>query len=185
MWIFSRKIFRRYLKDKPSPPEGSLHWNLASPRLLQRDPRRYRRLAVFLCALAGVGLVSDLAAQQSAATYTWQQLLNKFEASNPTLTADRLNIDESKAAEITAYLRPNPDLSITTDGFQVSRNMGVWRPLSGVVETPGISYLHEREHKRELRRDQAKASTAVAESTYLDQERNLIFNLRNSFVQAL
>ena len=62
---------------------------------------------------------------------------------------------------------------------------GVYRPLSGVVETPGISYLHEREHKRELRRDQAKESTTIAESTYLDQERNLVFNLRNAFVQAL
>ncbi len=54
-----------------------------------------------------------------------------------------------------------------------------------MVETPGISYLHERQDKRELRRDQAKESTAVAESTYLDQERNLVFNLRNAFVQAL
>ena len=126
-----------------------------------------------------------LHAQQPPTTYTWQQLLDKFEAANPTLKADQLNIDESRAAEITAYLRPNPDFSLSTDGFQISRNGGVWRPLSGVVETPGISYLHEREHKRELRRDQAKESTAVAESTYLDQERNLVFNLRNAFVQAL
>jgi cobalt-zinc-cadmium efflux system outer membrane protein len=126
-----------------------------------------------------------LEAQQPPAIYTWQQLLEKFEAANPTLKADRLNIDESRAAEITAYLRPNPDFSITADGFQISKNGGVWRPVSGVVETPGISYLHEREHKRELRRDQAKESTAVAESTYLDQERNLVFNLRNAFVQAL
>ena len=101
------------------------------------------------------------------------------------MRAGKLNIDESRAAEITAFLRPNPDFSITADGFQISRNGGVWRPFSGVVETPGISYLHEREHKRELRRDQAKESTAVAESTYLDQERNLVFNLRNAFVQAL
>lgn len=126
-----------------------------------------------------------LHAQQPPTTYTWQQLLDKFESANPTLKADRLNIDESKAAEITAYLRPNPDFSLSTDGFQISKNGGVWRPLSGVVETPGISYLHEREQKRELRRDQAKESTAVAESTYLDQERNLVFNLRNAFVQAL
>jgi cobalt-zinc-cadmium efflux system outer membrane protein len=116
---------------------------------------------------------------------TWEQIKTRFEAANPTLKANRLNIDESRAAEITAYLRPNPDFSITTDGFQISKNGGVWRPLSGVVETPGISYLHEREHKRELRRDQAQESTAVAESTYLDQERNLVFNLRNAFVQAL
>jgi cobalt-zinc-cadmium efflux system outer membrane protein len=116
---------------------------------------------------------------------TWPQLLERFETANPTLKANRLNIDESRAAEITAYLRPNPDFSTTADGLQISPHLGVWRPLSGVVITPGISYLHEREHKRELRRDQAKESTAVAESTYLDQERTLVFNLRNAFVQAL
>jgi outer membrane protein, heavy metal efflux system len=129
--------------------------------------------------------MEKLAAQQVPTTLTWQQILEKFESANPTLRAGKLNIDESRAAEITAYLRPNPDLSITADGFQISKNGGVWRPLSGVVETPGISYLHEREHKRELRRDQAKESTAVAESTYLDQERTLVFNLRTAFVQAL
>ncbi len=101
------------------------------------------------------------------------------------MKAAQLNIDESRAAEITAYLRPNPDFTISADGFQISRNMGVWRPFSGVVETPGISYLHEREHKRELRRDQAKESTAIAESTYLDQERSLVFNLKSAFVQTL
>jgi cobalt-zinc-cadmium efflux system outer membrane protein len=129
--------------------------------------------------------MARVVAQQPPTALTWQQILDKFEGANPTLRAGKLNIDESRAAEITAYLRPNPDFSITADGFQISRNGGVWRPLSGVVETPGISYLHEREHKRELRRDQAKESTAVAESTYLDQERNLVFNLRNAFVQAL
>ena len=98
--------------------------------------------------------------------FTWQQIRQKFERTNPTLKASELSIDESRAAEITAYLRPNPDLSLTADGFQISRNQGVWRPLSGVLETPAVSYLHERQHKRELRRDTAQESTAVAESTY-------------------
>lgn len=154
-------------------------------RLSQRRHYPPRRLTIFAGAIVlGACLVSLLPGQQTPTAYTWQQLLEKFESANPTLKADKLNIDESRAAEITAYLRPNPDFSISADGFQVSPG-GSYRPLSGVVETPSISYLHEREHKRELRRDQAKESTAVAESTYLDQERNLIFNLRNAFVQAL
>ena len=122
---------------------------------------------------------------QAQTAFTWQQIKEKFEATNPTLRAAQLNIDESRAAEITAYLRPNPDLSVTADGFQISRNEGVWRPFSGVLEVPSISYLHEREHKRELRRDTARESTAVAESSYLDQARGLIFNLQSSFVQLL
>jgi outer membrane protein, heavy metal efflux system len=120
-----------------------------------------------------------------AQALSWQQIKEMFAAANPTLKAAQLSIDESRAAEITAYLRPNPDLTVTADGFQVSRNNGVWRPLSGVVATPGMSYLHERQHKRELRRDQAKESTVIAESTYLDQERGLVFNLRSAFVQVL
>ena len=101
------------------------------------------------------------------------------------MRANKLNIDESREAEITAYLRPNPDLTISTDGTQLSRYEGVYRPFAGTQYGPAVSYLHEREHKRELRRDQAKESTAVAESTYKDQDRNLVFNLRNAFVQAL
>jgi outer membrane protein, heavy metal efflux system len=118
-------------------------------------------------------------------TFTWQQIKEKFEGVNPTLKAAQLNIDESRAEEITAYLRPNPDFSFTADGFQIAPHLGIWRPFSGVVGTSGISYLHERQHKRELRRDAQMETTAVAESTYLDQERNLLFNLRNAFVQTL
>lgn len=117
--------------------------------------------------------------------YTWRQIQEKFDATNPTLKAAQLSIDESRAAEITAFLRPNPDFTLTTDGFQVAPNGGIWRPLSGVLTTSGISYLHERDQKRELRRDSAKQSTAVAESSYQDQRRNLLFNLRSAFVQTL
>jgi len=116
---------------------------------------------------------------------TWQQLKEKFEASNPTLKAARASIDEARAAEITAFLRPNPDLSITIDGTQLTPTQGVWQPLVGTQEQTGLSYLHERRHKRELRRDSARQSTAIAESTYLDQQRSLLFTLRNAYVQVL
>jgi cobalt-zinc-cadmium efflux system outer membrane protein len=128
------------------------------------------------------GLAPCVLAQQPL---TWQQIRDKFEAVNPTLQSLRIGIDENKAQEITAYLRPNPDFTLSTDGFQIVPHGGIWRPLSGVVETPGFSYLHERQHKRELRRDSAKQSTVVAESQLADQERTLVFNLRNSFVQTL
>src|SRR5579864_8290355 len=137
---------------------------------------------VQLGVLVATGLAQNTLAQTA---FSWQQIKDKFEAANQTLKAAQDSIDESRAAEITAYLRPSPGFSLTADGVQISRNLGVWRPFSGVVETPGVSYLHERRHKRELRRDQAQKSTDVAQSTYLDQERSLLFNLRNSFVQVL
>jgi len=142
--------------------------------------RLCRRACKAVCA---VGLLPVAAFAQTP--LTWQQIKEKFEAVNPTLKAAQLSINESRAAEITAYLRPNPDVGLSVDGFQPAPNNGLWRPLSGLLETPSISYLHEREHKRELRRDSARESTAISESAYLDQERGLVFNLRSAFVQVL
>ena len=116
---------------------------------------------------------------------SWEEVRERFRTNNPTLMAGRASVEESRAQEITAFLRPNPDFNLTADGFQVSPNDGVWRPLSGVVFTPGVSYLRERQHKRDLRRESAEKATAVSESTQADVERNLLFNLRNAFVQTL
>ena len=116
---------------------------------------------------------------------TWQETQQKFKANNPTLLAAQASIDESRAEEITAFLRPNPDFALTADGLQITRNQGVWRPLSGVFESPSFSYLHERRHKRELRLQSAKQTTDVTVSQYGDQERSLIFTLRSAFVETL
>src|SRR5258708_14665571 len=82
---------------------------------------------------------------------TWEQVRQRFEQNNPRLLAGKLGIDESKAQEITAYLRPNPYFNLTADGTQIAPENGVHRPFAGTYETPGISYLHERRHKRERR----------------------------------
>ena len=137
---------------------------------------------VWLGLVVALCLTDSVFAQQS---YTWQQIRDRFVATNPTLQAARIGIDQSRAQEVTAYLRPNPDFSLTVDGFQIAPNGGMWRPFSGVVETPGVSYLHERRHKRELRLESGKNATRVAESQLADQERTLLFNLRNAFVQTL
>jgi cobalt-zinc-cadmium efflux system outer membrane protein len=140
---------------------------------------------VFRNAIVSAALVCLAGQRMAAQPLTWQQVREKFDTANPTLKAAKLNIDELRAAEITAYLRPNPDFTLSTDGTQISRYQGVWRPFSGTQISTAFSYLHERDHKRELRRDQAMQSTAISESTYLDQERALVFNLRNAFVQVL
>jgi cobalt-zinc-cadmium efflux system outer membrane protein len=131
------------------------------------------------------GVPCQQAMAQQPQTYTWQQLRDKFEASNPTLRAGQFNIDESRSQEVTAYLRPNPDVSVSTDGTQLTRYQGVYRPFAGTQISPGISYLHERQQKRELRLESAKKGTTVAFSQQQDLERNLLFDLRNAFVQTL
>lgn len=138
------------------------------------------------CILKALFLAAMMSLSASAQkVYSWEQLKQRFESMNPSLKAAQDAIDESRASEITAYLRPNPSFTLTADGLQISRNLGVWRPFNGIVETPSLSYLHERLGKRELRRDSARGATAVAESTFLDQERGLLFTLRNAFVQVL
>jgi len=137
-------------------------------------------------ALAGFLLIVSAARAQTAQTaLTWEQVRERFRANNPNLAAGRVSVDEAKAQEITAYLRPNPDFSLSTDGTQLTPYRGVWRPFAGTQFSPNLSYLHEREHKRELRRDSARGATAIAGSTLVDQERTLTFTLRNAFVQAL
>lgn len=138
------------------------------------------------CACAAIlitGLLPPAAFAQTA--FTWQQLKDKFEAANPTLKAAQDSIDESRAEEVTAYLRPNPDFALSTDGTQIVPSHGEWRPFAGTLFSPSFDYLHERRHKRELRLEVAKETTAVTQSTYFDQERGLIFTLRSAFVQVL
>ena len=116
---------------------------------------------------------------------TWDQVKDKFEAANPTLKADALNVQEMKAEEITAYLRPNPQFTMSTDGTQIAPHMGVWQPFKGTQFSPNFSYLHERDHKRELRLQSAQEGTQIAGSQHSDLERNMLFNLRSAFVQTL
>jgi cobalt-zinc-cadmium efflux system outer membrane protein len=116
---------------------------------------------------------------------TWEQVRARFEQTNPTLLADKLNIDESKAEEITAFLRPNPTFSLSADGTQIAPSQGVWKPFAGTFETPSLSYLYERRHKRDLRHESAQKATLIAESTHADLERTLFFNLRSAFVSTM
>lgn len=135
------------------------------------------------------GLIIGVAGAQQPAQaqtgYTWDQIKTKFEAANPALKADQLNVDEMKAEEITAYLRPNPQFTLTQDGTQIAPRDGLWQPLRGTYVVPNFSYLHEREHKRELRLESAQEGTQIAGSQHEDLERNMLFTLRSAFVQTL
>jgi cobalt-zinc-cadmium efflux system outer membrane protein len=133
--------------------------------------------------LFAIAIFAESGSAQNA--LTWQEVRDKFENSNPTLLADKLNIDESKAEEITQYLRPNPSFTALEDGTQLAPYQGTWRPLSGTEVQGSFSYLHEREHKRELRLEAQQDNTQVTVDAHADLERNLIFNLRSAFVGIL
>jgi cobalt-zinc-cadmium efflux system outer membrane protein len=134
-------------------------------------------------ALAGIVCVlgSSAFAQQPL---TWAEIQQKFDAANPTLRAGQLNIDESVANEITAFLRPNPDLSFSLDQFDPF-STHPYRPFTNLQPGFGASYLYERLHKRDLRKESAEKSTVIARSTQEDLHRTLTYSLRNAFVQTL
>ena len=145
-------------------------------------PRRLRRV---LLGVISLSLWTGQALAQRQA-FTWEQIRDKFKQTNPTLLADAVNIDEARAEEITAYLRPNPNLALFTDQVTVFKTPNTpYRPLAGVDEGGSISYLHERQHKRELRLESAKESTSIVSSTHADLERNMLFTLRTAFINAL
>ena len=120
-----------------------------------------------------------------AQVWTWDTVKDHFELNNTTLQASRLNIDELKAQEITAHLRPNPDFTLSADGTQISPSNGVWRPFAGTLISPSVSYLFERRNKRGLRYEAARQGTAIGVAQQFDSERTLLFNLRTAFVGVL
>ncbi len=67
---------------------------------------------------------------------SWDQIKTRFLAQNPSVLAGQINVEESKANEITAGLRPNPQFNLSQDGLQIAPSAGVWRPLTGIVFTP-------------------------------------------------
>ena len=87
--------------------------------------------------------------------------------------------------EITAYLRPNPSLSIAADQIDPFSGGPPHGPFAYLLTTANFNYLHERQHKRELRLQSAQKGTLIATSQQADLERNLLFNLRGAFVQTL
>ena len=120
----------------------------------------------------------------TAQPLTWQQIRDRFQSDNPALRAAQLSVDESRAQEITAYLRPNPTATATLDQLNPFWP-NPYRPLGALLPLVSTSYLHEREDKRELRLESAKQGTEITASQRADLERNLLFNLRGAFVQAL
>ncbi len=122
---------------------------------------------------------------QPLTVWNWEAVKTNFEIANPALLAGKLNIDELKAEEITAFLRPNPQFNFSVDGTQIAPSHGHWQPFAGTFESPGISQLFERRNKRHLRLEVAKEGTSIGVAQQDDLERTLIFNLRSAFIGIL
>ena len=143
-----------------------------------------KRFLSHLCVgLFATAILAESGFAQKA--LSWHEIREKFEALNPTLRAGQIGVDESKAQEITAFLRPNPNFTLATDGTQIAPYKGIWHPFTGTQFSTNFSYLHERRRKRELRLESQQKATGIAVSGQADLDRTLVFTLRSAFVQTL
>ncbi len=143
--------------------------------------RAMTRVLCFAVVLSGA--LGESAQAQKA--LTWPEVRAKFEAANPTLQAGQIGVDEFRAQETTAYLRPNPSLSLLADQIDPFPGGPAHGPFAFLLNSATVNYLHERQHKRELRLESAEKATGIATSSQTDLARTLIFALRMAFVQAL
>ncbi len=142
---------------------------------------RLKRLLLY----CGAGLIAACAVARAAAPLTYRQVVERFKQNNPSVAADLLNIDESRANEITAGLRPNPDLGLGNDQYEFLKLGPPYRPMQNVETIAAVSYLIERRNKRQLRLESAQQQTEVSKSAHEDLLRNLLFTLRSAFISAL
>ncbi|MDD5544264.1 MAG: TolC family protein [Acidobacteriia bacterium] len=106
---------------------------------------------------------------------------------NQTLRAQRLNIDQSKANEITAALKPNPVYTTVNEDFPVfNPSQLTFDNLRNNQEfLQSVSYTFERGGKREKRITVAQDTTDVTAKTVLDAERQLKFQVAQTFISVL
>jgi cobalt-zinc-cadmium efflux system outer membrane protein len=106
---------------------------------------------------------------------------------NQSLRAQRLAIDQAKAGEITAALKPNPVYTNLNEDFPLlSPNYLTLDNLRTNQEfTNSLAYTIERGGKRLKRLQVAQDTTDVTVKTVADNERQLRFQVAQAFINAL
>ncbi len=138
-------------------------------------PLKVGACVVLLLAMQAAG------AQINSPSLTLQQAIALARANNPTLLAARRNLDSTRAEEITAGLRQNPNFTFSGSNVTLPAN----NPASPYSYTGDISRLFERGQKRRWRLDSARATTTVTESQYHDLERQTVLAVEQAFTNML
>ena len=102
---------------------------------------------------------------------------------NQALRAQRTTIDQSKAGEITASLKPNPVLGNLVDTIPIFSPQTI--RLQSQIYEETLSYTVERGGKREKRVAVAKDNTDITAKTVTDNERQLRFQVVQAFINVL
>ena len=125
------------------------------------------------------------ASAQAPTRITLDQAIDLAISHNHTLKATQLQIQQSQAQEITAALRPNPNLTVDTLFIPIEpQNFNSSTLLNTTEVDVGVSYLFERGGKRRRRIEAARDATAQTRYQVSDSERALIFNTAQQFISV-
>ncbi len=106
---------------------------------------------------------------------------------NQSLRAQRLAIDQAKANEITAALKPNPVFTNLNEDFPVfsPSDFTLDNLRTNQEFTNSVTYTIERGGKRLKRVQVAQDTTDVTAKTVADNERQLKFQVAQAFINVL
>jgi len=104
-------------------------------------------------------------------------------AYNQSLRANRFNVDQNKANEITASLKPNPTISVGADAIPIFSPQTI--RFDTQIYSAGLSYTVEKGGKREKRVVVAKDNTLISAQNVTDNERTLKFQVVQAFINVL
>lgn len=127
-----------------------------------------------------------LAQKPGTVLITLDQAIQMAIQHNHNLRAARTLIQQDKAEENTANLRPNPVLlsdAIFLPVFQPSNLTSDYLDNTAQWDL-GVSYLFERGKKRQHRLRAAEDQTAVAQSQVADNERTLTYSVASQFINV-
>jgi len=115
------------------------------------------------------------------------QAIDLAKKNNPSLQAQRTLTFQNKEQEVTANLRPNPQLSWDAQYIPIfTPHLFSSDYIDNTAQfDAGVSYLFERGQKRQHRLQAAKDATSVTETQVLDAERTVVANTAQQFIAVL
>jgi outer membrane protein, heavy metal efflux system len=139
------------------------------------------RLRGTVLLLTAASVFAAAYGQTGSAPLTLQQVIDIARTKNPSLLSGQQHVIATKANEITAGLRQNPNFTLS--GADVS--LPADNPSSPYTYIGNVSRLFERGQKRRWRLDIAHATTDVTQSQYKDTERQTILQVKQAFTNML
>jgi outer membrane protein, heavy metal efflux system len=141
-------------------------------------PLRSIQLAFLLVLLSATPW---LRAQTAGVPLTLQEAIAMARAKNPNLLSAQQHVIATKANEVTAGLRTNPNFTLSGSDITLAAN----NPGNPYSYAANVSRLFERGQKRRWRLDLARSTTDVTQSQYQDTERQTILAVKQAFTQML